>query len=243
MAIEVFNRVEKKYIINDDIYYKLTEQLEEFMIEDEFCIGDKFYSISNIYFDTLDNELIRRSIEKPQYKEKLRLRSYGVPNLNDKVFLEIKKKHKGIVNKRRTIMQLNEAYDFMLHNKIPKNSPYINEQVLKELKYFNQLYKPIPKLYLAYERKALIGKDNSDLRITFDKNIRTRRESLFLELGNHGEPLLPKGIWLMEIKAIGSMPIWLSKMLTKLEVKASSFSKYGTEYKKFMTTKSGGTEN
>ncbi len=242
MAIEVFNRVEKKYIIDDYSYHVLNEKLKDYMVEDRFCMGNKFYSISNIYFDTWDDELIRRSIDKPVYKEKLRLRSYGIPNLDDKVFLEIKKKYKGVVNKRRTILQLDEAYEFLLKNKSPKPNPYINEQVLNELKYFMKLYQPLPKLYLAYDRKALFGKEDEELRITFDTNIRTRRERLRLELGDDGESLLQKGTWLMEIKTIGSMPVWLSEILTGLEIYGCSFSKYGTEYKKYIAAKCGGTE-
>lgn len=242
MAIEVFNRVEKKYIIDDYTYHILNEELKEHMVEDQFCVGNQFYSISNIYFDTWDDELIRRSIEKPVYKEKLRLRSYGVPDLDDMVFLEIKKKFKGVVNKRRTVLKLNEAYDFLIKEKTLKPRPYSNEQVLKELKYFMQLYKPVPKLYLAYDRKALFGKEDNELRITFDTNIRTRREQLRLELGDEGELLMKKGTWLMEVKTVGSMPLWLSEMFTRLGIYGSTFSKYGTEYKKYMAAKSSGTE-
>lgn len=242
MAIEVFNRVEKKYIINDYSYHILNEKLNDYMVEDRFCIGNKFYSISNIYFDTWDDELIRCSIDRPLYKEKLRLRSYGIPTLEDKVFLEIKKKFKGVVNKRRTVLQLSEAYDFLLENQSPMPNSYINEQVLNELKYFMKLYKPVPKVYLAYDRKALFGKEDGELRITFDTNIRTRRERLRLELGDDGEELLKKGTWLMEIKTVGSMPMWLSEMLTELKIYGCSFSKYGTEYKNYIAAKRSGTE-
>ncbi len=242
MAIEVFNRVEKKYIIDDYSYHVLNEKLSAYMIEDSFCTGNRFYSISNIYFDTWDDELIRCSIDRPIYKEKLRLRSYGIPTLEDKVFLEIKKKFKGVVNKRRTVLQLSEAYDFLLDNKFPMPNSYINEQVLNELKYFMELYKPVPKVYLAYDRKALFGKEDGGLRITFDTNIRTRRERLRLESGDDGEKLLQKGTWLMEIKTVGSMPVWLSELLTELKIYGCSFSKYGTEYKNYIAAKRSGTE-
>ncbi len=242
MAIEVFNRVEKKYIIDDYSYHILSETLSSYMIEDRFCTGNRFYSISNIYFDTWDDELIRRSVDRPLYKEKLRLRSYGIPTLEDKVFLEIKKKFKGVVNKRRTVLQLGEAYDFLLDHKSPMPNSYINEQVLNELKYFMDLYQPVPKVYLAYDRKALFGKEDGELRITFDTNIRTRRERLRLESGDDGEELLKKGIWLMEIKTVGSMPVWLSELLTELKIYGCSFSKYGTEYKNYIAAKRSRTE-
>ena len=111
-AIEVFSRVEHKYMINNETYIKLREQLKEYMYEDGFSAEGGFYTICNIYYDTDTDELIRKSIEKPVYKEKLRLRSYGRADHDTKVFLEIKKKYKGVVNKRRTVLKLDEAYEF-----------------------------------------------------------------------------------------------------------------------------------
>lgn len=234
MAIEVFNRVEKKYLIDEDAYRMFSELIEPYMEADEFCVNDNFYSINNIYYDTDTDELIRNSIDKPVYKEKLRLRSYGVPELNDMVFLEIKKKFDGVVNKRRTVIRLSQAYDFLDNGIVPEEGNYLNMQVVRELKYFIEFYKPKPKVFLKYDRKALFGKEDDDLRITFDKNIRTRREDLRLEAGDAGEQLLEDGKILMEIKTTTSFPLWLTSILTKYEIKGVSFSKYGTEYKKFI---------
>ena len=133
MAIEVFNRYEKKYRITDDCYQRLRERLLEYMEPDAHSRDGEFYTICNIYYDTPQNELISRSLEKPVYKEKLRLRSYGVVTPEDKVFLEIKKKFKKKVNKRRTKLRLAEAYAFVESGKIPKQQPYMNAQVLREL--------------------------------------------------------------------------------------------------------------
>lgn len=234
MAIEVFNRVEKKYLIDEDTYRIFSELIEPYMEADEFCVNDNFYSINNIYYDTDTDELIRNSIDKPVYKEKLRLRSYGVPELNDMVFLEIKKKFNGVVNKRRTVIRLSQAYDFLDNGIVPGEGNYLNMQVVRELKYFIEFYKPKPKVFLKYDRKALFGKEDNDLRITFDKNIRARREDLRLEAGDAGEQLLEEGKILMEIKTTTSFPLWLTSILTKYEIKGVSFSKYGTEYKKFI---------
>lgn len=234
MAVEIFNRVEKKYRLSDEIYHCFLERLSPYMVEDKFCKNDKFYLISNLYFDTWDDVLIRRSIEHPVYKEKLRLRSYGVPDLKDKVFLEIKKKYKGIVNKRRTVLRLEEAYEFLFDGKVPKEREYTNYQVIKELEYSLKLYEPVPKLYLAYDRKALHGKDDKELRITFDKNIRCRREALRLEAGDAGERIIDEDTWIMEIKTLGSMPVWLADLLTEFDIYNQSFSKYGTEYLQYL---------
>lgn len=234
MAIEVFNRVEKKYLISEEIYEIFNSEIEKYMETDKYCKNGNYYSINNIYYDTETDELIRTSIEKPVYKEKLRLRSYGIPTLDKKVFLEIKKKYKGVVNKRRTKLLLQQAYDFTEKGIIPTEGDFINHQVVRELDYFIKFYKPLPKLFLAYDRMAMFGKEDANLRITFDRNIRTRRDNLRLEWGDEGEQLLEKGQVLMEIKTPTSIPLWLTEILTRLEIKNNSFSKYGTEYRNYI---------
>lgn len=235
MAIEVFNRYEKKYLLDEKTYQKLIKMLDHYMEPDKFNKNNEFYSISNIYYDTPTDELIRASIQKPVYKEKLRLRSYGVPGLQDEVFLEIKKKFKGVVNKRRTRLLLQEAYDYVDCHIRPDEKPYINKQVLNEIDFFLNHYELVPKLYLAYDRKAYFGCEDPGFRVTFDTNIRTRREELRLEAGNHGEPLIGNGLWLMEVKILGGAPVWFTKILSECEVFSTSFSKYGTEYRKQIT--------
>ena len=110
MAIEIFNRYEHKYKLDTKTFNKVLEIMDEHMELDSHCGEHSLYTIANIYYDTKDNSLIRESLSKPAYKEKLRLRSYGVPDMDSKVFLEIKKKYRGLVNKRRTTLELGEAY-------------------------------------------------------------------------------------------------------------------------------------
>lgn len=233
-AIEVFNRVEKKYRVPADVYPDLIKSLKRYMSEDAYCKNSSFYSICNIYFDTDNNELIRNSIQKPVYKEKLRLRSYGIPKEGDFLFLEIKKKFKGIVNKRRILLTFDEAKKFMQTMEVPLDGEKVNKQVAKELRYFIDFYDVKPKLFLAYDRMALFGKDNSDIRITLDKNIRTRRDNLSLIHGDEGEMVLDNNDYLMEIKVINSMPLWLTDIISAYEIKNVSFSKYGTEYTNYI---------
>ena len=201
MAIEVFNRHEKKYILDEDTFEKVLSVMEKHMICDRYNVNHKPYTIANIYFDTDDNYLIRTSLSKPEYKEKLRLRSYGVPKKDTEVFLEIKKKFKGIVNKRRTVLKLSEAYDFVSSGKPPALKEYMNGQVLKEIEYFLNFYPLKPKVYLAYDRIAYFEKDNNDLRISFDQNIRSRRHDIALEDGDYGEKLIPDGFYTAVEKA------------------------------------------
>lgn len=231
MPIEVFNRFEHKYLLDDETYKKVTAVMDKHMVLDKYNIDRKPYTIANIYYDTPDDYLIRKSLSKPKYKEKLRLRSYGVPDGDSKVFLEIKKKYNGIVNKRRTVLTLNEAYSFAESGNPPCLKEYMNGQVINEISYFLSVYDLSPKLYLAYDRVAYFEEGNPDLRISFDCNIRSRRDSVALEKGDFGTPLLPKGLWLMEIKTSLAKPLWLTHMLNELDIKRTSFSKYGTEFK------------
>lgn len=235
MAIEVFNRIEKKYLLSEDMYGKFYEEMKPYMELDKYCNDGKCYSIYNLYYDTETDELIRRSIEKPVYKEKLRLRSYRIPQADDRIFLEIKKKYQGVVNKRRTKLTLKQAYDFVNNGIIPVEGNYINAQVVRELDYFIKLYKPQPKVFLAYDRVALFGRDDNNLRITFDRNIRTRRDNPEIDKGDYGEQLLPQKKILMEIKTATSFPLWLTELLNRYEIRNVSFSKYGTEYGNFIT--------
>ena len=231
MPIEVFNRVEHKYLLDAQTYEKVIKVMDEHMELDKYNSGHKPYTITNIYYDTFDDYLIRKSLSKPEYKEKLRLRSYGVPTLDTKVFLEIKKKYAEIVNKRRTVLTLDEAYEFIRTGKPPILKEYMNEQVLNEIAYFLSFYELSPKLYLAYDRVAYFEQGNPDLRISFDSNIRSRRYNVGLEKGDYGSLLLNDGTYLMEVKTSLAKSLWLTHMLSGLNIKRSSFSKYGTEFK------------
>ena len=236
MSNDVFNRFEKKYILNQSVYEHILSELKKHMTLDRYNIENNFYTISNIYYDTADDLLIRKSLSKPVFKEKLRLRAYGQPSDDSKVYLEIKKKYKGHGNKRRTALTLSEAYQFLETKVLPAPKPYHNSQVLRELQFFLSQYDLKPAVYIAYDRMAL---SDGDLRITFDKNIRTRRCSLGLEQGQTGELLLPEGSWLMEIKAQNTLPMWLVRILSENRIYASSFSKYGKEYENTLKNRRG----
>ena len=233
MAIEVFNRFEHKFLFPKETYLNVLEVMDKYMVLDPHNPNYEPYTIANIYYDTPDDYLIRHSLEKPPYKEKLRLRAYGVPDMDTKVFLEIKKKFNGLVNKRRTTLKLFEAYDFVSTGIPPAPKEYMNLQVLREIEYFLKRYGLYPKLYLAYDRVAYFEKDNPDLRISFDINIRSRRQNVRLEYGDDGEQLLPPDIYLMEIKTSRAMPLWLADMVNEMGIKRKSFSKYGTEFKRY----------
>lgn len=217
-------RVEKKYLIDKPTLDAFMKEIAPYVIQDQY--GQ--YTICNVYYDTAQDELIRQSLEKPTYKEKMRLRSYGVPTLDDKVFIELKKKYKGTVFKRRIVLPLAQALNYLAFG----GKPIEDSQILHEIDYVINMYHLIPRLYLAYERIAYLGKDNRDLRITVDCNIRSRTDRLDLREGDDGELLLNKGQYLLEIKTSSAFPLWLTSTLSSLHVYPTSFSKYGQIYTK-----------
>jgi SPX domain protein involved in polyphosphate accumulation len=152
MAGQIFERIEKKFMLSSEQLEKLQPVLDKYMSPDKFTD----YTICNIYFDTDNFQLIRTSLEKPKYKEKLRLRSYGVPTEDQEVFLELKKKYAGIVYKRRVSMKMSEARKYLYEDKTPENGMnFANKQILKEIDYAKKLYGLKPKAFIGYDRVAL----------------------------------------------------------------------------------------
>ncbi len=224
-TIYSFQRIEKKYMLCQRQYESLIQKIVPYMKRDRYGL----HTICNVYYDTEQYEMIRRSIEKPVYKEKMRLRSYGVPGMQDLVFLEIKKKYAGTVYKRRIGLKLCEAYQCL--DAGASASLEERGQIGREISYFLRFYHPVAKQYIAYDRIAFLGDEDESLRITFDQNIRSRSSRLALEAGDDGERILPEGTYLMEIKVSAAMPLWLVHALEELAIYPCSFSKYGTVYK------------
>ena len=226
-AQEVFKRYEKKYRLSDRQFCLLLPILYKHMEMDQY--GQ--HTIYNLYMDTPDYQLIRTSIEKPTYKEKLRIRSYGPADKDHTVFLELKKKYAGIVYKRRLSLTYEELLYYLQSGQMPKD---VNPQIMKEIDFSIRRYQAEPKVFLSYERFALFGKDDSNLRVTFDRNITCRTTDLRLQDALYGDQILNEDEHLMEVKIPGTMPLWMASALSELEIFPTSFSKYGTYYSHYI---------
>ena len=191
-------------------------------------------TIRNIYFDTDTYRLIRHSIEKPAYKEKLRIRSYSQADPESAVFVELKKKYKHIVYKRRVSLPETEAMAWICREKHCRMKTQISEEIDYFLEYYGTLH---PVVFLSYEREAYYSKDQSDFRVTFDDTILCRQDNLSLESEIYGTPILPEGMTLMEIKCSGGIPLWMTHVLSKEHIYKTSYSKYGTAYEKLIFPK------
>lgn len=193
-----FERYERKYRLTKAQQRIILNGMRNHMKADNYGR----YTICNIYYDTDDWRLVRASIEKPVYKEKLRVRSYGVQDDDGKVFVELKKKYDGVVYKRRIITAPETAKDFLdgLDGEIPGSS---FGQIGREIEWFQSFYSAVPKVFIGYDRLAFAGIEQPELRITFDTDIRYRTTELDLRLGDHGALILPHDEVLMEIKLPG----------------------------------------
>lgn len=218
-----FQRVEEKYLITRTQKEELLKKIEKYIEKDKFFRS----KIHNIYFDTEDNDLIINSLNKPVFKDKFRVRSYDIPNLEDDVFLELKTKYRGVVGKRRIKMTLKEFYDYLDYHTIHTNS-----QILSEIDYYFQYYQLKPAIYIAYDRCSYKGKEEKNLRITFDTNLRSRRKNLRFEKRRKLTRYFKEDYYVMEIKTVGSMPLWLVRILSEMNIMPTSFSKYGKIYEK-----------
>lgn len=219
-----FKRYELKYLISHAQKARILEAMEPYMALDQY--GRTI--IRNLYFDTDNYRLIRRSLEKPAYKEKLRIRSYQQAAPDSPVFVELKKKYDALVYKRRLSLPEAEAMDWLTGKTPCKARSQISDEIDYVLGYYETLH---PVVFLSYEREAYFCRDGSDFRVTFDENIRCRQDALSLEADVRGQPVLEEGRVLMEIKCAGGIPLWMTGILTREGIYKTSFSKYGTAYR------------
>lgn len=227
----VFQRYEIKYILTPKQCAEIKSTIADRMHIDEY--GPT--TIRNIYLDTEDYRLIRASLDKPVYKEKIRIRSYRHATSDDNVFVELKKKYEGIVYKRRIESANYLAMDWLCAGgDAPDDS-----QISREISYFRDFYSGIaPRALITYEREAYapIDPEKDDIRITFDRNILGRDYNISLSSGIYGDHILPKDKVLLEVKIPGVMPLWLTRYLNEHHIRKVSFSKYGEYYMNHIRT-------
>ena len=219
----VFKRYELKYMLIPEQKEKILEAMSPYMELDKYGRT----TIRNVYFDTDSYRLVRRSIEKPAYKEKLRIRSYSQATANSTVFVELKKKYEKVVYKRRLPLCEADAMSWICREQA---CPF-DTQISREIDYFIDFYGKLkPTVFLSYEREAYYDKGGADFRVTFDDNILARQTNVNLCSNVYGEQILPEGNVLMELKCSGGIPLWMVEVLSRERIYKTSFSKYGTAY-------------
>ena len=227
MAVDVFRRRELKFLLNDFQCDAVRTALVQRMAPDPYGLS----TICNLYYDTPDYRLIRHSLEHPVYKEKLRMRCYGLATSDADVFLELKKKYQGVVYKRRVKVTEDEAISFMNRTGTLRKQ----NQITREILYFRDFYQNLrPQVYLCYDRDAWYDPVDKGFRMTLDRNIRYRTDDLSLTAPFGGCEILKPGQTLLEVKAEGAIPLWLVDLLTREQIHKQSFSKYGKAYEQML---------
>ena len=229
MAIEIFSRKEQKYLISRQQYERLIEELNDYMRNDRNGDAGK-YSVNSLYFENEEKQIYFETKNKLQYRQKLRLRVYGKTDLTGTAFFEVKQKHNNVVNKRRLRLPLAEAYRYLEKSSEQELDQFnvSNPQVLKEIDYFRNYYQLQPVMIVSYDRHALHGIDDADLRLTFDFNLRCRKEDLRLENGEYGDYFIDPNLVVLEVKVDHSVPLWLVRILQRLACEQRSASKFCT---------------
>ncbi len=234
-----FKRSEIKYLLDEKKEAELLRRISAFMREDSYS-GQ---TISSLYCDSSDDILIRTSLDKPIYKEKLRLRAYGVPADDSTVFLEIKKKFDGIVYKRRAELTCREAMELLHSEVFPEKEDYTDRQVLSEIEWLMGRYSLKPRVALFYDRRAFFSEYDREFRLTIDSNVRFRTDRLDPRLGTDGRNVPGQPHSIMEIKTASGIPLELVSVLSELELYPGSFSKYGAVYRSGLLSKNSTTRS
>lgn len=229
MAIEIFRRREQKYLIDTWQYEELVRQISPYMRPDKFGnVG--YYTVTSLYFDSDDHKIYFETKNKLRFRQKLRLRVYDETGLDGTAFFEVKQKHKKVVNKRRMLLPLREAYRYL--NEDPstpvENYEASNLQVFKEIDYFRKFYGLKPEMVVSYDRHAMHCITDPDLRITFDLNLRCRNDDLLVEHGSHGDNFIDPHLVVLEVKVADAVPLWLTRILQALGCEQRSASKFCT---------------
>src|SRR5690625_793644 len=232
MALEIFRRKEQKYLISSQQYLELVDRMQPYMRPDKYGVDGK-YTISSLYFESPDRKIYYETKNKLKFRQKLRLRVYDDANTTSTAFFEVKQKHKKVVNKRRMLLPLHEAYRYLNdeeNNIAMEDYETSNQQVFREIDHFRSLYELQPEMIVSYDRKALHGIYDDELRVTFDLNLRCRHDDLLLENGPYGENFIDEDLVVLEVKVNHSVPLWLTRILQELECEQRSASKYCTSF-------------
>lgn len=229
MVLEIFSRREQKYLISRRQYELLVEEMGPYMRFDKF--GDQGrYTVTSLYFDNEDHKIYYETKNKLKFRQKLRLRIYDDTDIDGIAFFEVKQKHNNVVNKRRTVIPLMEAYRYInkpIHDTC-LNYEASNPQIFKEIDYFRKLYMLEPEMVVSYDRHAFHCINDPDLRVTFDLNLRCRNEDLNIEYGPYGRNFIDEDLVVLEVKVTHSVPLWLTRILQDLDCKQRSASKFCT---------------
>lgn len=214
-------------------YRALREAILPYMTYDTYGDPHGKYNIVSLYYESDDKVIYHETMNKLRFRQKLRLRVYDQVTTEDNSFIEIKQKFKNVVNKRRSILPLKDAYRVLsapYDESLIQSSNASNAQILREALHFKELYALKPATVVSYDRQAFSGvaENEQDLRVTFDYNLMCRAEDLALENGPEGIHFVDEDLVILEVKVSNSVPFWLSRILSDFNFTRQGFSKFCT---------------
>lgn len=226
-------RFELKYLLSSQAANQMILRLNSYMKKDPFVQGENFYMNRSLYFDTADLKEYREYADGEKRRQKYRMRNYSLDS--PWVNLEVKNKLNRTVWKdkfkgdKSFFMDLiDDPWSFS------DNSDY------KDLAFAFAKYRYQPTVAVIYQRVPLVDALGSDLRITFDYNVRGGRAELFdREPNDSDKRLLPSGEVILEIKFNSQMPKWCGKVLNEFQLSPTTFSKYATAVEKVLLEDKG----
>lgn len=231
-----FKRIETKYIVAKDDVKDLIKDLKEYVVEDDYPTS----TISNIYFDTENFDVIQDALAKQHRREKIRMRTYiEKPQADSPVFLEVKSKdEEGIGHKFRLVATSQAIINLITDGKVDHQiqDPDLVQEIQRLRKRYGHRLEP--RMFIYYDRlslkekKSIQGYPYQKIRVTIDQNLVFRDQAVSLFDGKKGEPLLEDDFVIMEIKAPGQEPQWLKDLLEKYGLVKQKFSKYSCAYHK-----------
>ena len=223
-----YSRYEYKYVITEETAGHLRSALSPFIIADPYGDESGAYTVSSLYFDTKRNSYYYDTLNREFYRQKLRLRTYGEPREDSESFFELKLKYGSVSTKRRFPVPLRDALE-----SIAAGTASFSGGLLREIAYCIESEKLVPASVVSYERQAFVAREEAldgalcdDLRVTFDRAIRVRRDDLSLLLGSHGEPTAPADTVVLEVKFNKCIPREIAETLSAFDLRKRSFSKY-----------------
>lgn len=229
MAIEIFRRKEQKYVITTPQYKEFVRQMSPYMRADVNGVDGR-YTITTLYFESPDHKIYYETKNKLKFRQKLRLRVYDDTDINGNAFFEVKQKHNNVVNKRRMVIPLAEAYRYLEDDSETALEEFntSNTQVLREIDHFKKLFNLQPALIVSYDRHAFHCIDDDQVRVTFDLNLRCRGDDLALEHGSYGHNFIDPDLIVLEVKVNDSIPLWLTRIIQNVDCEQRGASKFCT---------------
>ncbi len=233
-------RHEAKYIVEPRLIPQIREFIRPFCVPDPNADGDPpEYHITTLQLDSFTLALHRAKDLEAVNRFKLRCRTYGLEGTSP-VFLEIKRKIKGIIVKSRVVIPREYWGPGLFQREFPSDLPFRSRHERFNFIEFRRLMHVLdarPVMLIRYTRESYMGRNDTYARITFDRRL--------CYCPAQGWALPPQGVrwrpmdssmalrrpysgFILELKAYRDAPEWMVEMTERFNLVRTGFCKYST---------------